>query len=106
MEIYKDKKKEFRWRLKTKKGEIVGTSGQGYNRIDTARIMVSRLMKETSRFIVRYIENRKKFSWRFVARNGRIVACSHQTFKTTEESRKASEVFLKTLKSCKVIENL
>lgn len=31
--IYKDKKGEFRWRLKTKNGRIVAESGEGYKRM-------------------------------------------------------------------------
>jgi len=30
-EIYKDRKEEFRWRLKAANGNIIATSGEGYN---------------------------------------------------------------------------
>jgi len=30
IEIYKDKKKEWRWRLKAKNGRIVAVCGEGY----------------------------------------------------------------------------
>jgi uncharacterized protein YegP (UPF0339 family) len=29
-ELYKDNKKEFRWRLKASNGKIIATSGEGY----------------------------------------------------------------------------
>src|SRR5262245_59193549 len=29
-EVYRDAKKEFRWRLKAANGQTIGTSGQGY----------------------------------------------------------------------------
>jgi uncharacterized protein YegP (UPF0339 family) len=29
-EVYKDNKKEFRWRLKASNGKIIATSGEGY----------------------------------------------------------------------------
>ena len=31
-EVYEDKAGEFRWRLKSRNGQIVGTSGEGYTR--------------------------------------------------------------------------
>lgn len=32
LEIYKDRKKEWRWRLRARNGKIVADSGEGYKR--------------------------------------------------------------------------
>jgi len=32
IEIYKDKKLEWRWRIKARNGKILADSGEGYNR--------------------------------------------------------------------------
>lgn len=33
-EVYKDKKGEYRWRLKVQSGEIIADSGEGYKQKD------------------------------------------------------------------------
>ena len=37
LEMYKDSKGEWRWRLKASNGRIVATSGEGFKRKDSCR---------------------------------------------------------------------
>lgn len=45
-EIYKDKKGEYRWRLKARNGRITGTSGEGYKRRSTAFSAANSIIRE------------------------------------------------------------
>lgn len=35
--LYRDRKKEWRWRLKARNGRVIATSGEGYKRRGSAR---------------------------------------------------------------------
>lgn len=41
--IYKDKAKEWRWRLVAANGKIIGDSGEGYKKITHCRNMVKEI---------------------------------------------------------------
>lgn len=41
--IYKDKKKEYRWRLKATNGRVLADSGEGYKRKSTCVKMAKKL---------------------------------------------------------------
>lgn len=44
-EIYRDKKREFRWRLKAPNGRIIAESGEGYKRKGNAGKSVARMFE-------------------------------------------------------------
>jgi len=46
LQIYKDKKKEFRWRLIARNKRIVADSGESYKRLCTMMKTVNNLFKE------------------------------------------------------------
>src|SRR3954451_23529541 len=48
-EIYRDKAEEFRWRLKASNGQVVATSGQGYEAKPSCRHEIEQIKKNASR---------------------------------------------------------
>jgi len=44
-EIYRDRRKEWRWRLKAANGRIIADSGEGYSRREHARRATRRLIQ-------------------------------------------------------------
>jgi uncharacterized protein YegP (UPF0339 family) len=53
-ELYRDRKKEWRWRLVSSNGNIVADSSEGYRRRDTASASIGRFIKsvQTARIVV------------------------------------------------------
>lgn len=43
-EIYKDRKKEWRWRLKARNGKIIAVSGEGYKRKRTSYNIILKII--------------------------------------------------------------
>lgn len=43
IQIYKDRKKEYRWRLLARNGQVVADSGEGYQRSSAARSAAKRM---------------------------------------------------------------
>lgn len=54
-EIYKDKAKEFRWRLKSSNGRIMGDSGEGYTTAASCIVAVDRVKTEVRRANVAHL---------------------------------------------------
>jgi uncharacterized protein YegP (UPF0339 family) len=44
-EIYRDKKKEFRWRLKARNGRIIGDSAESYKKRASAEKIISKFLQ-------------------------------------------------------------
>jgi uncharacterized protein YegP (UPF0339 family) len=47
-EIYQDRRKEYRWRLKASNGQIIATSGQGYKAKADCRHEIEVVQKEAA----------------------------------------------------------
>lgn len=47
-QIYRDLKREWRWRLKSTNGAVIGDSGEGYKRRTHAVAMVRRIMERVA----------------------------------------------------------
>ncbi len=50
--IYRDRKKEWRWRLKAGNGKIVADSGEGYKRKSSAITATARVREASTRATV------------------------------------------------------
>src|SRR5262245_12268326 len=78
-EIFEDKDKEFRWRLK--QGEdILGTAGQGYKAKESCKKGIESVKKaaESPKGFEVYEDNAKAFRWRLKAANGQVIGASHE----------------------------
>ena len=51
-EIYKDRKKEYRSRIKAKNGKIIFDSGEGYNKKSNCRRTLNNFVKYFDFFII------------------------------------------------------
>lgn len=105
-EIFQDKDKEFRWRLK-QGDDIVGTSGQGYKAKASCRKGIDGIKKglqsEKSTFEV-YEDNAKAYRWRLKASNGQTVAAANKGYKTKADCEKVVELIKKTAPKAAVSE--
>lgn len=52
-EIYRDKKKEYRWRLVASNGKVVGDSAEGYKRKASVLSVLNKLVDHTTNFIIK-----------------------------------------------------
>jgi uncharacterized protein len=79
LEIYKDKKGEFRWRRTASNGEIVGASSEGYQSKKHCEENANRDMsKDKWEF---YKDKAGQFRWRaFSTHNGRQVGKATESF--------------------------
>jgi uncharacterized protein YegP (UPF0339 family) len=97
-EIYQDKDKEFRWRLKAADGSVLATAGQGYKAKADAQKGVERLKQEAAgdklKFEV-YEDKGKEFRWRLKAASGQVVAASGAAYKAKGDAEKAIEAIKK-----------
>lgn len=96
-EIYQDKAKEYRWRLK--QGDaIIGTAGQGYKAKDSCKKGIQSLQKDLQSGkgnFEFYQDNAKAFRWRFKATNGQVIATANKGYKDKAECEKVVEVIKK-----------
>jgi uncharacterized protein YegP (UPF0339 family) len=105
-EIYEDKDKEFRWRLK--QGEdIIGTSGQGYKAKDSCKKGIEAVKKEVdndkAKFEV-YQDSAKAFRWRLKASNGQVIGAANKGYKDKGECEKVVDTIKKGLAKAEVEE--
>jgi uncharacterized protein YegP (UPF0339 family) len=94
-EVYQDKEKEFRWRLKNADGKILATAGQGYKSKESCKKGVELLKTEVGTTKLKfelYEDKAKEHRWRLKANNGQIVAASSDGYKTKADCEKAIEV--------------
>ncbi len=52
--IYRDSKKEFRWRLQAKNGKITADSGEGYKELRKCQYAIDRVREEAASAILKY----------------------------------------------------
>jgi uncharacterized protein YegP (UPF0339 family) len=64
-EIYQDKAKEYRWRLKAANGQVLATAGQGYKAKADCKKGVERLMGDLGKYKFEvYQDKAKEYRWR------------------------------------------
>lgn len=106
-EIYEDKAKEFRWRLKAGNGVVMATSGQGYKAKASCKEGVLRIKKDADsdklKFEV-YEDKKMEFRWRLKAANGQIIAASSDGYAAKANCERAVEVIKKGVAGAEVKE--
>jgi len=105
----------WRWRVRSRNGEILGTSTEGYSRRSGAarnaesllRYATTEKIQAASSEVARRHEGRKGLvfyrdaagdvRWRIVATNGKIVHASSEGFSSVTKARKNLQVLVETL---------
>jgi uncharacterized protein YegP (UPF0339 family) len=77
-QLYRDRRKEYRWRLRARNNRVIADSGEGYARkVDCKHgIALVRQMGE----VEIYQDRRAAYRWRFPATNRRIIADSGEGY--------------------------
>ena len=105
-EVYEDKAKEFRWRLK-QGDDILGTAGQGYKEKSSAKKAIESIKKglenDKDKFEV-YEDKGKEYRWRLKAANGQIVAASNKAYKDKADCDKVVDMIKKGVPKAEVVE--
>jgi uncharacterized protein YegP (UPF0339 family) len=105
-EIFEDRDKEFRWRLKHGE-EIIGTSGQGYKAKESCKKGIEAVKKELendkAKFEV-YEDTAKAFRWRLKAINGQLIAASSKGYKEKGDCEKVVDAIKKGIVRAEVEE--
>jgi uncharacterized protein YegP (UPF0339 family) len=105
-EVFQDKEKEYRWRLKHG-DEIVATAGQGYKEKASCKKAIESIKKglanDKDKFEV-YEDSAKLFRWRIRASNGQIVAAANKGYKAKGECEKVVEQIQKGVAKAEVVE--
>lgn len=95
-EIYQDKAKEYRWRLKAANGEILGGSGQGYKAKADCKNGVERIKKDAEKLKFEvYQDNKGEYRWRVIATNGQTIGSSSESYKAKADCEKAVDTVKK-----------
>jgi uncharacterized protein YegP (UPF0339 family) len=103
-EVYKDAKKEWRWRYKD--GDtVIATPGQGYKAKTAATKAIESIQSSVDKLDVEFYRDAKEeHRWRLKAKNGNIVAVSSVGYKSKADAQKAFETLKKGAKAAKVVE--
>lgn len=105
-ELFEDKEKEFRWRLK-QGDEIIGTAGQGYKAKASCKKSIEAIKKglenDKDTFEI-YEDNAKAFRWRLKSSNGQVVAATNKGYKTKTDCEKVVGVIKKGAPKAAVVE--
>jgi len=91
-EVYKDKAREWRWRLIRQNGRIIADGGEGYTERNDAMEAVERVQELTGETEM-YEDNEGDWRWRHVTSNGRTVADSAEGYSSENAAKEASERF-------------
>jgi uncharacterized protein YegP (UPF0339 family) len=105
-EIFQDKEKEYRWRLK--QGEdIIATAGQGYKEKASCKKGIESIKKglanDKDKFEI-YEDKAKAFRWRIKASNGQTVAAANKGYKDKAECEKVVEQIKKGVAKAEIVE--
>jgi uncharacterized protein YegP (UPF0339 family) len=105
-EIFEDKDKEFRWRLKHG-DEIIGTAGQGYKAKASCKKGIEGVQKglvnNKDTFEV-YQDKAKAYRWRLRASNGQLVAAANKGYKAKSDCEKVVNLIKKDAPKASVVE--
>jgi len=105
-EVFEDKDKEFRWRLKLG-DDIVGTAGQGYKTKASCKKSIEAIKKglENGKDTFEVYEDKAKaFRWRVKSSNGQVVAATNKGFKTKAECEKLINLIKQEIPKATVVE--
>jgi len=85
LDVFQDKRGNWRWRRIAASGEVVGASSEGYaSRADCERNMM-RGANPDDRWDF-YIDKRGRHRWRRHAMNGRVIGAASRGFPTRAEA--------------------
>lgn len=105
-EVFQDKDKEYRWRLKHG-DDIVGTGGQGYKEKASVTKAIDGIKKGVEngkdKFEV-YEDNAKAYRWRLKAANGQVVGAANKGYKDKADCEKVVETIKKGAPKAEVVE--
>src|SRR5262245_14601592 len=105
-EVFEDKAKEFRWRLK-QGDDILGTAGQGYKEKGSCKKSIESIKKglenDKDKFEV-YEDKGKDYRWRLKASNGQIVAAANKGYKDKADCEKVVDAIKKGVNKAEVVE--
>jgi uncharacterized protein YegP (UPF0339 family) len=105
-EIYQDKAKEHRWRLKATNGQVIATSGQGYKDKRDTKNAIDRIKADaaTKLKFATYEDAAREHRWRLKATNGQIIATSGQGYRDKRDCEHAIGVIKQGAEQAKVEE--
>jgi len=84
LEIYKDKRGEFRWRRIAPNGKIVGSSSEGYASKADCEANMTRGPNPTDVWEF-YQDRRGQHRWRRKAANGQVVGAASEGYLTKQD---------------------
>jgi uncharacterized protein YegP (UPF0339 family) len=85
LEVYKDKRGDFRWRRIAPNGKVVGASTEGYRAKADCEANMTRGPVATDSWEF-YEDRRGQHRWRRRARNGQIVGASCEGYATRADA--------------------
>lgn len=91
-EIFEDKAKEFRWRLKAPNGKVMATPGQGYKAKADCKKAIERIKSDVGGDKLKfetYEDEKAEHRWRLKAANGQVIAASSESYKAKADCEKA-----------------
>jgi len=105
-EVYQDKAKEYRWRLKSANGRTVAMAHDGYKNKADARSAIESIQKGVGgKMKVEYYQDKgKEYRWRLIASNGQEMARSSEGYKTKEGAEKSFDVVRSGARSAEIAE--
>ena len=90
IDIYQDKKSEWRWRRKSSNGKNIGASSESYKSRKACEANANRnSIKDEWEF---YQDKKNEFRWRRKSKNGRIVGASCEGFKNNESCQNNADL--------------
>ena len=102
-EVFKDKKGEFRWRLKANNHKVIADSGEGYKQKASCKHgidLVKQLAKKAEFDLFK--DKRSEFRWRLKAENKQIIADSGEGYKRKANCKHGIDLVKKLAKKAKV----
>lgn len=84
LEVYKDKRGEFRWRRIAPNGKIVGSSSEGYKSKKDCEANMNRGAIATDSWEF-YQDKRGEHRWRRKAQNGQVVGAASEGYKSKKD---------------------
>src|SRR5262245_61294073 len=105
-EVYQDKAKEYRWRLKSANGRTVAMAHDGYKNKADARSAIESIQKGVGgKMKVEYYQDTKKeYRWRLIASNGRDMARSSEGYKTKAAAEQGFDLIRTGAKTAEIAE--
>lgn len=105
-QVFQDKAKEFRWRLK-QGDDIIATSGQGYKAKASCLKGIEGIkkgLKDGKDTFEIYEDNAGEYRWRLKASNGQVVASANKGFPAKADCQKLVNLITKEGAKAKVVE--